>query len=242
MPKGSRAGKADGAPGESRRGGGRGRRRGWALRAAAPRTVCEEVQPAAATPRPAAGRRPRPWLERLEPGQTAPDGAGWGDGRAGAAAPVSRALTALPEAQGFLPVDQRASSCSCQGVLLPADREGGEERGMTTTFCLLLPTSPIYIFTKYSHLYLPNVPKYEAELRKPRPTKIMGSPLQWEVRGESRCQSPAVLHLLPPWVFLRRGLMGLGAAPDGTLDGAGEPWSFWAQLSVPPTPTPGHWQ
>lgn len=72
MPKGSRAGKADGAPGESRRGGGRGRRRGWALRAAAPRTVCEEVQPAAATPRPAAGRRPRPWLERLEPGQTQP--------------------------------------------------------------------------------------------------------------------------------------------------------------------------
>ena len=99
---------------------------------------------------------------------------------------------------------------------------------MTTTFCLLLPTSPIYIFTKYCHLYLPNVPKYEAELRKPRPTKIMGSPLQWEVRGESRCPSPAVLHPLPPWVLLRRGLMGLGPAPDGTLEGAGEPGSFWA--------------
>lgn len=118
MPKGSRAGKTNGAPGEPREGGKRGRQRGWALRAevatAAPRMVCGKCSPQ---------------LQRQ-------DQAGWGDGRwgsggrPGGAAPVSPALTALPEARGFWPVDQGAGLCSCQGVLLWACREGQEERGL----------------------------------------------------------------------------------------------------------------
>lgn len=118
MPKGSRAGKTNGAPGEPRERHKRGRRRGWALRAevatAAPWMVCDEVQPAAARPRP--GR-----LGGRELGS---------GGRPGEAAPVSPALTALPEAHGFRPVDQGAGLCSCQGVLLWACREGREERGL----------------------------------------------------------------------------------------------------------------
>lgn len=98
---------------------------------------------------------------------------------------------------------------------------------MTTTFCLLPPTSPNH------HLYLP---KYEAGLRKLKPTKVMGFSLQWESGGESRCQSPALPQLLPPWVLLTRGLMGLGPVPDDALEGAGELGSLWASLSAPLTP------
>lgn len=62
-----------------------GRRRGRAeVAAAALRTVCEAVQPGAATPRAAAGWRPRPRLERLEPrADAAPEEAGLGARQAG---------------------------------------------------------------------------------------------------------------------------------------------------------------
>ena len=79
----------------------------------APEGVCEAVQPGAATPRPAAGRRPRPWLERLEPGaDAAPEGASLGARQAGG----QPHLSPLPSR----PCLKCGASCPCTKVSAPA--------------------------------------------------------------------------------------------------------------------------
>lgn len=89
---------------------------------------------------------------------------------------------------------------------------------MTTTVCLLPPTSPNH------HLYLP---KHEAERTEP-------SQHEWvllAIRIE-RIIQVAVPQPLPTRVFLIRGLLGLGHAQDEALEGAGEPVT--SALSPPP--------
>lgn len=62
----------------------------------------------------------------------------------------------------------------------------------------------------------------------------MGISLQWGQR-ESTYQSPALPSSVPLWAFLMRGLMALGPAADGALEGAGEPGAFLG-LAVHPQP------